>query len=296
MQAVGSYYCAWRAFEALDVEERLKGRSKEYDVLAHNSALDIACNPIKPLSDRKVVLSPDYDCVETIERITPFLKDIRTAADYNGLNVVCDFIRFCKQERDKNPRLHLYNLFHRFKPDSRTEFRDKGGTICVGTAWEIQRRLQENGWKGEMALRYCIWGEPPIHAEVMLPCRDGLVLINGAPELFVTHPIQPDEEVPKMLLRKADDMVVSYLMTQPAVDPDHSVMKWWMVSKDTWHFPVWTRVGEDRRVLKVNITKKMVTFTHSGRKYRIPFTAFSQTDLEDPSTRRVDKSLLSGGS
>jgi hypothetical protein len=245
---------------------------------------------------------------------------MRSQVDYNGLNIVCEFIRFCETERLNNPKINDYDLLNRFQPDSKDEASLSHGSTCVGKARELVRQLRDLSVEAHVVLEYKQPGHPPIHAAVIVPCQDGLLLVEVEHSIPIIA-IKPDKpwskdyppnltlsmeliEVPgnfrataPVIVKKETFKVkdaeqkgacTEYLLRSDP-NPDNSVMKRWLVGKDTWFYPVSTSPGsaiKEKHTLQVNVAKGKLTFGIGEKKFRLPLAAIH------PESRSFDRNKL----
>ncbi len=89
--------------------------------------------------------------------------------------------------------------------------------------------------------------------------------------------------------KKKKNTYSEYIL-RPDTNPDQSVMKKWLVSKQTWFYPVSSaaREGQPQHSFQLNIAEDKMTFNISDKKFRIPLDAF------DPTTKTIDRTKLVG--
>lgn len=350
----------WRTFDSLDIENprsktELRGRLSQLDLAEpkNKEPATVSARKIEEYSQRSAhdvrgplfpawaKSMPKYsewrvtdstanamNCETAATTIQDVVKDIRQGVDYNGLNVVNEFIRFCAQERQKNPKLNDVELFHRFQPNSRDEAARTHGTSCVGKAWDIVSRLKELSMEAHVIVESSGPDDPPTHAAVAIPCTDGVLLIDIEWDVPVKiiKPNVPDVRIfqgdgsksnPDLRLsfeiievpgnyRDSTPVIVkretysqetatkkntyAQFVLRPESDPDLTVMKRWLVSSHTWFYPVSaaTKEGREAHSFQLNIAQDKLTFNIGDKKFRIPLSAF---DLE---TGRIDRTKLLG--
>lgn len=233
----------WRAHEGLNLEkpiakdvksplsERLSGldlasTSQDTPVLAIARRMDQYANSTAhgvkgPLFPKWANSMPQYgdrnitDCscntmsCELMESLLQEdISNVRQGVDYNGLHVVNEFITFCETMRTVEPGINPVEIFHRFQPDSRNEAALKAGTTCVGKAWDIVKRLEERSVVAYVVVESAGPDQPPTHAAVVVPCTNGLLLIDV------------DKDIPILTIKPHQPFIKTYLGKGTLENPD----------------------------------------------------------------------------
>lgn len=341
----------WRNFDGLDLEKRpdikqknpLHGRIKGLDLAQSKVGTPVKVTARKmeayaqrtahsvkgPLFPAWARSMPEYghaittspaieETCESMEaKIQGEVSDVK-GLDYNGLHVVTHFIEFCEQERQKDPKMNIVEIFQRFQPDSKDEASRTHGTTCVGKAWNIVNRLEEKGVEAHVIVESGKPDEPPVHAAVAVPCKDGILLVEVEHDLpilmlksnkpliiphinlnvsFEIIEIPGNYKTPTPLIvrrenfeKETDRNSYAQFVLRPDTNADQSVMKRWLVSDHTQFYPVSSakREGEEKYSLKVNVDRGKVTFNIGEKRFRLDMKDF------DVATGTVDRSKLRG--
>ncbi len=196
--------------EALDLAQPAKGRSRPLTTNARDIAEYTASRAgiSKPLFPGWASARPEYGehsiktsnpeisrtCEEMEKLIHQDVENYVNEVDYNGLNAAMSFIDFYDQEHAIHEKKSVAEIFHDFVPHSEKEASATFGTNCVGKAQDVARRLEK---QYHIEAHVVVVSEGPNlpveHAAVVVPCRDGVVLVEvDLPDTtFVLRPNEP---------------------------------------------------------------------------------------------------------
>lgn len=142
-------------------------------------------NSMPKFSDHKISIGNPHakECAELKNTIQGCIEDIVKGVDYNGLQIVTQFITFCEKQRRLDPKISDIEIFHRFEPDSKDEASLTNGTACVGKALHIVKMLAEKKIEAHVVIQHVVIpakgiNEPTGHAAVVVPGKDGVLLIE----------------------------------------------------------------------------------------------------------------------
>lgn len=161
-------------------------------LVIHQSTVgkESACEGFKSLQASKADLPKVTSCPKvtyTCEQVEGAIKDsiakLQKEVDYNAFNSVTGFLKFLDEERKVNPTISEYEAFQKFNPDSKEEVSKTRGGICVGHGYAVVQTIAKNIVQGQPVTGYVITEsgggkESPEHAAVVVPCLDGVVLIE----------------------------------------------------------------------------------------------------------------------
>lgn len=123
--------------------------------------------------------SNNVKCETMRDLLLPDIKAFVNEVDYNGLNTVTSFLDFYDKKHKEEPSKSIFKIFNEFQPDSKDEAVRTHGTNCVGKAQEFAKRIESKyGMKAHVIVESGGPTDPPTHAAVVVPCKDGILLVE----------------------------------------------------------------------------------------------------------------------
>lgn len=235
-----------------------------------------------------------YTCEEAEKAVRASIAKLKTNLDYNGFHAVIAFINSLVTIKKSDNNISELEAFQKFQPDSRKEVDDRGGT-CVGQSYAIVQTLEKDNVNvnGQPVKGYVITkallgdDQPQSHAAAMIPCRDGVIIIELSwddPLLvvkkhsgltFVKGPHKEEFQIVKIPggTYKLDKPIITHVhsmdgqfeyfeyLTDPANDPDNSVIKHWLLNCHDAYYPLTgAENGVTKSVIKFDLLRGEVAF------------------------------------
>ncbi len=269
---------------------------------------------LRPYSDAPV--KAPAGAVVVKEMIQEDVEAFTPRVDYNGLNVVTqfmDFVRVTKIASEKMgvPALSETEAFLRFTVDSARDILTRSGSACSGQTIHLMRSIHaKHGLQTYEVVERNSPTASPYHALGAIFCDDGVVLIDPSfhardHKAIVVRPgevtvatniyggrmefrMKPGFKIIEKTSYTPTGPKTSEIVLAPLLNPDECVMKQFMLNRPWYAITGCDERGTVVSVLRVDIGQERLIFQKgtgaAAIKLSIPFAAFNletqEFDLE----------------
>lgn len=248
-----------------------------------------------------------FTCNEAQGEIEDTVSRMRGGVDFSSFHVVEGYLKFLEQERQVNPAITELEALHKFRSDSQDELFKMRGSTCVGNAQAVVQALSNRRVLGHPISAYVITnsegpGHPETHAAVLVPCRDGVILVEFSWDclLLVLRPNEeyivdngvirlnfqllnipgdtytPDRPIIRHCetIKEGRSSSMEYLL-RPSPNPDLAVINHFLLAETAYPFCGYTASRITKSVIKYDVERGEMTFQDGqGRnavRVSIPF-------------------------